>query len=243
MEPALVRLDAEHRSKGIRLPLERCFFVRVRNFRRFSFWANSTPEKSHLVLNSGAFGFADYSNGRHLPPPSRQFPQLAVCEELVAFYSDLSHNLDEGLNCLHFHRLKQEELCILLRGYYSLEDLYILLKSVIGSSDNFKDFVLENYQHVNDVSDFALLAHMSVRNFQRKFKEEFKWPVREWLNERRAERILRDIRNTDKSIAEIATSYGFATASYFTVFCKQYFGMTPSELRRRSKQTATKCRE
>ena len=182
-------------------------------------------------------------NGRHLPPPSRQFPQLAVCEELVAFYSDLSHNLDEGLNCLHFHRLKQEELCILLRGYYSLEDLYILLKSVIGSSDNFKDFVLENYQHVNDVSDFALLAHMSVRNFQRKFKEEFKWPVREWLNERRAERILRDIRNTDKSIAEIATSYGFATASYFTVFCKQYFGMTPSELRRRSKQTATKCRE
>ena len=73
-------------------------------------------------------------------------------------------------------------MCILLRGYYSLEDLYILLKSVIGSSDNFKDFVLENYQHVNDVSDFALLAHMSVRNFQRKFKEEFKWPVREWLN-------------------------------------------------------------
>lgn len=114
---------------------------------------------------------------------------------------------------------------------------------LFGSSDNFKDFVLENYQHVNDVSDFALLAHMSVRNFQRKFKEEFKWPVREWLNERRAERILRDIRNTDKSIAEIATSYGFATASYFTVFCKQYFGMTPSELRRRSKQTATKCRE
>ena len=39
------------------------FFVRVRNFRRFSFWANSTPEKSHLVLNSGAFGFVDYTPG------------------------------------------------------------------------------------------------------------------------------------------------------------------------------------
>lgn len=36
------------------------FCVRVRNFRRFSFWANSTTEKSHLVLNSVAFGFADY---------------------------------------------------------------------------------------------------------------------------------------------------------------------------------------
>lgn len=35
--------------------------MRVRNFRRFSFWANSTTEKSHLVLNSVAFGFADYT--------------------------------------------------------------------------------------------------------------------------------------------------------------------------------------
>ena len=69
MEPALVRLDAEHRSKGIRLPLERCFFVRVRNFRRFSFWATSTPEKSHLVLNSGAFGFVAYRRGLIKVPP------------------------------------------------------------------------------------------------------------------------------------------------------------------------------
>ena len=34
--------------------------MRVRNFRRFSFWATSTPEKSHLVLNSVADRFADY---------------------------------------------------------------------------------------------------------------------------------------------------------------------------------------
>lgn len=141
---------------------------------------------------------------------------------------------------MHFHRLKQEELGILLRGYHSPEELYTLLKSVIGNSDNFKDFVLQNYLHVNEVSRFASLANMSIRNFQRKFKAEFKRPVREWLNERRAERILRDIRNTDKSIAEIAASYGFATSSYFTIFCKQYFSMTPSELRRGSKQSSTK---
>lgn len=178
-------------------------------------------------------------SSKHSPPP-RKFSQLAVCEELISFYSELCHNLGEGLNCLHFHRLKQEELCILLRGYHSPEELYTLLKSVIGNSDNFKDFVLQNYLHVNDVGGFASLANMSIRNFQRKFKAEFKRPVREWLNERRAERILRDIRNTDKSIAEIAASYGFATSSYFTIFCKQYFGMTPSELRRGSKPTSTK---
>lgn len=114
------------------------------------------------------------------------------------------------------------------------------MKSVIGNSDNFKDFVFQNYRDVNDVSSFALLANMSVRNFQRKFKAEFKRPVREWLNERRAERILRDIRNTDKNIAEIAVGYGFTSPSYFTIFCKQYFGMTPSELRRKSKFVSSK---
>lgn len=62
------------------------FCVRVRNFRRFSFWANSTTEKSHLVLNSVAFGFADY-RGRGLikvPPhffavrPVRRLQRLVV---------------------------------------------------------------------------------------------------------------------------------------------------------------------
>ena len=117
------------------------------------------------------------------------------------------------------------------------------MQSVIGTSDNFKDFVLQNYLHVHNVRGFASLANMSIRNFQRKFKAEFKRPVREWLNERRAKRILHNIRNTDRSIAEIAASYGFATSSYFTIFCKQYFGMTPSELRRGSKQTTPKGRQ
>ncbi|WP_418662316.1 hypothetical protein, partial [Alistipes putredinis] len=55
-------------SKAIRTVL---FCVRVRNFRRFSFWANSTTEKSHLVLNSVAFGFADYTKKRNFPPPEK----------------------------------------------------------------------------------------------------------------------------------------------------------------------------
>ena len=45
------------------------FCVRVRNFRRFSFWANSTTEKSHLVLNSVAFGFADYIPEQNIAGP------------------------------------------------------------------------------------------------------------------------------------------------------------------------------
>lgn len=146
----------------------------------------------------------------------------------------MSRALDDGLNCIHFHKVKQEELCILLRGYHTPEELYALLHHVVGYSDNFKDFVFQYYQDVCNVQDFADLAHMSVRSFQRKFKEEFKRPVHEWLQERRAERILHDLRNTNKSVAEIAIDHGFSASSYLITFCKRYFGQTPLSLRRHS---------
>lgn len=167
------------------------------------------------------------------PPLRGAIPQLVVSERIASFYWDLSQVLDDGLNCIHFHKIKQEELCILLRGYHSVGELYGLLNYVVGYNDNFKDFVFRHYKDVGDVRSLAGLANMSVRNFQRKFKSEFKRPVHEWLQERRAERILHEIRNTNKGISQIASDHGFASPSYFTTFCKQYFGLTPSALRRR----------
>ena len=94
--------------------------------------------------------------------PLRKFPQIACCQKIESFFLSLSEYLDDGLNCAHFHKVKQEELCILLRCYYSPEELYTLLKFVIGNDDRFRDFVLRYYKDVNDVSAFAALAHMSV---------------------------------------------------------------------------------
>ncbi len=162
----------------------------------------------------------------------RKFPQIACCREMETFFLNLSEYLDAGLNCSHFHRVKQEEMCILMRCCYSPEELYTLLKFIIGNNDRFRDFVLRYYKDVNDVGAFAALANMSVRNFQRRFKAEFNRPALEWLNERRAECILREICDTDKSISEIALNHGFTAQSYFTTFCKNYFGKTPLELRR-----------
>ena len=138
-----------------------------------------------------------------------------------------------------YHKVKQEELYLLLRGYHRSEDVYSLLHSAIGHNDDFKDFVFRSYKEVDDVSRFAALAHMSVRNFQRKFKSEFGCSVREWLISRRAESILWDIRGTDKRISDLASDYGFSTPSSFTSFCKRHFGHTPSELRRQPRSMSS----
>ena len=60
--------------------------------------------------------------------------------------------MDDGLNCIHYHKVKQEELCILLRGYHAPEELYALLHYVVGYNDNFKDFIFQHYRDVCDVS-------------------------------------------------------------------------------------------
>mgnify|MGYP002548413381 CR=1 FL=1 len=167
----------------------------------------------------------------HLPPPP---PQICVKQQVADFFWVLSRALDDGLNCIHFHKVKQEELCILLRGYHTPEELYALLHYVVGYSAHFKDFVYEYYKGICNVQDFASLANMSVRSFQRKFKAEFKRPAHEWLQERRAERVLHDLRNTNKTFAEIATDHGFSASSYLITFCKRYFGQTPMNLRTHS---------
>lgn len=165
-------------------------------------------------------------------PPPRKFPELAVSERPVSFYSTLFHHLEVGLNRHHFNGSNARSCIFLLRGYHGSEDVYSLLHSVIGHNDDFKDFVFRSYKEVDVVSRFAALVRMSVRNFQRKFKSEFGCSVREWLIERRVESILWDIRGTDKRISDLASDYGFSTPSSFTSFCKRHFGHTPSELRR-----------
>lgn len=100
-----------------------------------------------------------------------------------------------------------------------------------GESD-FRRFVLCHYAKVTDVDEFAALANMSVRNFQRRFKAEFSCSAREWMLDRRAKSILEELRTTDKDLGTIAMEHGFSTASYFSSFCKNRLGISPSELRR-----------
>lgn len=125
----------------------------------------------------------------------------------------------------------------MLRAYHSKEELYALFSGVLRRDNRFKQFVLQNYLKVADVNEFASLANMSVRSFQRKFKAEFGSSLRDWLLARKAERVLHELRTTDRSLIDIAMDFGFSAMSYFTTFCKNNFGLTPSELRGQRRDT------
>lgn len=152
-------------------------------------------------------------------------------DRLRAFFAGLLGTFADGLNCVHYHELKRKELFILLRAYYTKEELYGLFRAILEQNNEFKQFILQYYREAEDVNGLAALANMSVRNFQRKFKAEFSCSVRDWLLARKAEAVLHELRSTDKELMSIAVEHGFSAMSYFTTFCKRNLGMTPSELR------------
>ena len=69
------------------------------------------------------------------------FTLLPIRERLNEYLILLQHCLNDGLGCLHFHELKTHELFILLRAYYSKEELATFFYPIIGKNQEFKDFI------------------------------------------------------------------------------------------------------
>ncbi len=172
-------------------------------------------------------------------PPTDTFPRIIANEQLRAFFTDLHRNRTEGMDCIHYHEIKRKELFILLRAYYTKQELFEFFFPIIGLDNNFREFIYQNYKKASDVRELAELAHMTVRSFQRRFKNEFFCTPREWLIARCAEAVLHDLRTTDKDLLSIATENGFTSMSHFSTFCKQRLGMTPTKLRKQRTQNQT----
>lgn len=168
------------------------------------------------------------------------FKKLPMKERVMQFLSLLKDCLDDGLSCGHFHEMKEKELFLILRAYYSKEELAAFFYPLLGKDMDFKDFVLSNYLLVDDLQAFARLGNLSVDTFKRRFKDVFGETAHKWIIQRKSELIYRDIIMTDKPFADIALEYKMSSQAYLSTFCKQHFGKTPQELRDKSLEPISK---
>ena len=67
----------------------------------------------------------------------------------------------------------------------------------------------------------------------RRFKEISGMQFRDYLRYRRLAFALKDVRDTDKSLLDIALEYGFSSHEAFTRAFKETYGITPSEYRQK----------
>lgn len=90
--------------------------------------------------------------------------------------------------------------------------------------------------HTDEAVTLKRLSHTlgySEYYVSRKFKEISGMQFRDYLRYRRLAFALKEIRDTEKGILEIALDYGFSSHEAFTRAFKEAYGLTPSEYRRK----------
>ncbi len=92
---------------------------------------------------------------------------------------------------------------------------------------------------IKDHSDEALTLSYLSDNFgysefyiTRKFKEISGMKFRDYLRNRRLAFALKEVRDTENGILDIALNYGFSSNEAFTRAFKEIYGVTPSEYRK-----------
>ena len=158
-------------------------------------------------------------------------PILPIKRALMVVLDSVSSYLEAKLLCRHMHSLKQQELLLVLKGFYTKKELATFFSASTGIRQHFERFVLENYKKVNSVKEFADLYYISERSFSREFHSCFGESPYKWMQKKKAERIREMISDPQFTLQEIAVKFEFSSPSHFTAYCRRLFGVPPSQLR------------
>ncbi|WP_157097928.1 helix-turn-helix domain-containing protein [Niabella ginsenosidivorans] len=95
-----------------------------------------------------------------------------------------------------------------------------------------RDIINEHLKAPLTLSQLAKMTGLNEYKLKHGFKETFKSTVFNYLNEQRL-LLARDyLRDTQKSVAEIAYDMGYSTPQYFNNAFKRKFGRTPKSVRK-----------
>ena len=93
------------------------------------------------------------------------------------------------------------------------------------------EHIERNYAARISLPEAALMAGLSKPQFHAVFKKATGMTLVDYLKQVRLSHAMRLLRETDRSIADIATQVGFADQSYFDRRFRSHFGRTPRQYR------------
>jgi AraC-like DNA-binding protein len=128
-------------------------------------------------------------------------------------------------------KLKTEEIFLHLLSQ-NPKDFAGFLKGISSSSKERVRHILEaNLDLITSVENMCKIARVSKNELRVAMKNSFDMKPKEWLDSRRLEQASLLLKNTDETIASIATTCGYSTLSWFGVQFKKVYGVTPKRYR------------
>ncbi|WP_109302467.1 AraC family transcriptional regulator [Aquimarina sp. AU474] len=147
-------------------------------------------------------------------------------------------------------RLFVDALIALYRGKHQyqftkpklLELLYLISISAEGNKfvhrlqtlknrdrKNLTVFMTKNYDKPLGIEDYAYLTGRSISTFGRDFKSKFGISPKKWLIEKRFEKAIRLLKETNDSITHISTLVGYENTSHFIKTFHKKAGISPKQ--------------
>lgn len=132
-----------------------------------------------------------------------------------------------------FLKNKLEEIIIFLSRKYSQISIPKAKSLVrIGKAIS---FIENNYLNDIYIQQLAEMSFMSVRNFQRIFKDSTGLSPNEYILDLRIQNASRLLTETDSSISDISGQVGITDWFYFSKAFKKRFGISPTKYRKQHK--------
>lgn len=261
-QPIFLFLYSKGTSNAYRLPLHSHEYTEIFYFTKgdgiMLYKDKSVPvKKNDLIIINSHTEHTEQSNAVAHKPKRTTYIWYNVISVANDFpFNGESHFKDEILHISYgtpknkanevFKAL--EKLFVNKPPYYTaqanvlLQELFIELRSRLSSqkpplqqTDDvafIKNYLDENYEKDVNLNQLAKLVFVSKTHLINKFKERYELTPIQYLIEMRIRRAKALLRDTTKSITDIACMVGFNDSVYFSSVFKKQVGVTPSAFRK-----------
>ena len=177
------------------------------------------------------YGAKAFVTGNNCKPRKEKLNMFQINSHLWHFLDGINNCLTDGINCNYYFELKIKEFFLLLRTYYTKEEIHDFFQQILTKDTIFSEFVRLNSKRFRTVTEIADAMNLSPKQFAKKFVEIFKETPYQWMKANKAKVIQDEITSTNKPFKQIAYENEFSTIAQFTKFCKKEIGKTPSSIR------------
>jgi AraC-like DNA-binding protein len=163
---------------------------------------------------------------------------LPINHQLAEFLSLQRMYLRNGVSCTYLHRHKIEEFFILLRHFYSKEQIASFLAPILGKSQEFRMACLRMRATSRNITDMIAQVGMSKTKFYDEFRKEFgEVNPKSWFDGYLEYKILHEASKPDATVKQLTYQLEFDSEAAFSQYCHRHFGLTASELIRNRRKS------
>ena len=162
---------------------------------------------------------------------------LGIEKHINRLLVDFMEVKSKNFSCDRYISCKCEELLILMINFYPAEELACLFHPVFEKKVIFKAIILLYKNKLFSVDELAATTHLNRETFRQYFKGVFGKTPSKWIQKERADAIYKELTETDRSIHDIISDYGFYNFSNFSRFCQMYLKNTPIAIRNKKDES------